>query len=460
MKPLPCLLLLVAACLPHAAAGAPPKPAPKPVAPPGQGGITRALHRKIAMEAGFVLHPHLLAAHRSPEVAENAAPLWADFARGLTEAPVPDPTQNAILASDAASNPDTLRALRTLVEERRALLDLAAAAATKAECRFPRDWAGVGPSTAFPEYATLRTAARLLLARAYVLAADRRSAEAAAALEQAFVAARHAGSDPGVLAHLASTGIHGTVLGGAEALLRARGSEPGMPELLAAVLARHEAPPDWAAALKTEAALLRPLLGRIAAEGPGAALPAGPEERPARPGFGPRGLPATVTAMTAAQRTAWHDFCGHAEADFLRQLVALASLAGKPPHEQVKGARAAEDRLSLPARADARDAWSRALLPPLLRLPEVACRAATRHRLALAAAAVVAYRNRQGQYPSSLDGARPASAEDPYTGQLLRYRRESGGFLLFSRGPTGLFDGGTETAPVPRGELIFRYRGP
>ena len=78
--------------------------------------------------------------------------------------------------------------------------------------------------------------------------------------------------------------------------------------------------------------------------------------------------------------------------------------------------------------------------------------------ITLAAAAVLAAKARTGAFPDALPGDFP----DPFTDKPLGYRREGdGGFVIYSVGADGKFDGGKpgEYRFVPF-QVFFRYPGP
>lgn len=77
-----------------------------------------------------------------------------------------------------------------------------------------------------------------------------------------------------------------------------------------------------------------------------------------------------------------------------------------------------------------------------------------------AGALVLAYRAQHGHFPERLDEVLSPVPVDPFSGQPLRYRFENGskGFVVYSVGPTGGFDGGTpERGPDHNREALFRY---
>jgi hypothetical protein len=75
----------------------------------------------------------------------------------------------------------------------------------------------------------------------------------------------------------------------------------------------------------------------------------------------------------------------------------------------------------------------------------------------MAGAALLAYRARHTAFPDRLEEALPAAALDPFSGRPFRYRREGDGFVVFSVGAVGTFDGGEPGAKIDSREVYFRY---
>ena len=72
-----------------------------------------------------------------------------------------------------------------------------------------------------------------------------------------------------------------------------------------------------------------------------------------------------------------------------------------------------------------------------------------------AACAVFLYKSKHGRYPSTLAEAAP-TAIDPFDGKPLGYRREANGFVVYSVGPTGQYNGGAFDTGKQH-EEAFRY---
>jgi hypothetical protein len=77
-----------------------------------------------------------------------------------------------------------------------------------------------------------------------------------------------------------------------------------------------------------------------------------------------------------------------------------------------------------------------------------------------AGAAVLAYRARHDVCPDRLEQAMPQPPLDPFSGQPLKYRREGDGFVVYSVGASGKFDGGQPGRERYPREAYFRFPAP
>lgn len=84
----------------------------------------------------------------------------------------------------------------------------------------------------------------------------------------------------------------------------------------------------------------------------------------------------------------------------------------------------------------------------------------TRQQLTLLAAALKLHRVEHGAYPATLDALDPELLEslptDPFTNRPFRYQRRGEGFALWSLGPNGIDDGGTDA----RGHFVDGEHAP
>ena len=86
---------------------------------------------------------------------------------------------------------------------------------------------------------------------------------------------------------------------------------------------------------------------------------------------------------------------------------------------------------------------------------EVTARA--QEEVIMAAAAVLAHRAHSGAFPDRLEQTLATPPTDPFSNKPLQYHREAKGFVVYSVGPDGNFDGGKPGTPRIRNQAYFRY---
>jgi hypothetical protein len=73
---------------------------------------------------------------------------------------------------------------------------------------------------------------------------------------------------------------------------------------------------------------------------------------------------------------------------------------------------------------------------------------------------VLLWRAKHGAWPRNLRECMARVPADPFDGKPLRYRREGDGFVIYSVGETGRFDGGTPGVKPKPVESLFRWPKP
>jgi hypothetical protein len=142
----------------------------------------------------------------SPE--ENAAPLYREMGR-IANGPIGSKTDVAVVNRELIFHPGApaVAAAESLIKLHRRQIELAADAAKLPKCWFDRDWR-LGAAVLFPEYAQMKSAAKLLAVRGS-LAANRRDAEAALAdCRGIFAIADHAGQEPHGISRMVREAIY------------------------------------------------------------------------------------------------------------------------------------------------------------------------------------------------------------------------------------------------------------
>jgi hypothetical protein len=96
------------------------------------------------------------------------------------------------------------------------------------------------------------------------------------------------------------------------------------------------------------------------------------------------------------------------------------------------------------------------ILPTLAQVATKEVAAHAQKEAVIAGAALLAYKARRGAFPDRLEQAFPQPPPDPFSGRPLKFRREGSGFVVYSIGPDGNFDGKPEAKRNPE-HAYFRY---
>ena len=177
--------------------------------------------------------------------------------------------------------------------------------------------------------------------------------------------------------------------------------------------------------------------------------------------------PAKSVTLTPAEQQFLHNLLDAAEADYLHQMRGLIEAADRSPLERHAAfarlaERSASDRASNPVQGlslivNPVQATDAIMLSVSGTTDQQDRRSQAQFEVTLAAAALLAARAASGTFPETLPGGFP----DPFSGKPLGYRREGAdGFVVYSVGPDGLFDGGKAGDAWDGRKVFFRYPVP
>lgn len=425
------------------------------------GPADLARERAAAEQAGLPIHLSQLQ-QPLPPADRNAAPLYVELEALRKQKPLHLPLYAQPLNGRYAYTPEQLAAVQSVVDARQDIFTLLHQAADKPQCVFART--GQTPFDFPPEYAGLREDARELKTESLLLAYQGKYPQAVTNQERGLRMAAHAAGESNLLGFFVGSAIEAITLSGLQEILQKAG-------------------PDAALDSQTESAILAqpPLfLGHaLSAEGifgdwefsqwrsanpaglPAALAQAFPNGSPflmARPDA-PK---AKFTPPEAAQFT---NLLDAAEADYLHQLIRLSAAADAPSDQRDAVFGQVEARASA-NRYDPVEALSDRLnpvigsdaimesTPSLGRLTQQADRVAARRLVTAAGAAILAEKAKIGAFPSALS----PNSTDPFSGKPLGYLLEgTSGFVVYSAGPSGTFDGGKPGDPQYGPNIMFRY---
>ncbi len=358
-------------------------------------------------------------------------PLTGEADWGSREAPI----SSAMLGAIQAHCQNNAQTLALLYE-----------GAGRSECRYPIDM-GAWPDTELPHLARLRSCVRLLCEQAVVCAASADTAGAVDALCTAQTLGESLVAEPALLSQLAREAFGSIVFITTNRVVSVAPFTDHDLSRLAASLKVDE----------DSAGLRRGMIGeRVSVlsfdswlgSGVGQALstmPANDSE-----------ISQLVLDVLGIGYSLEQDL-GFA----MRIFAELIPAFGQPLAEAADTVKELQDRVD--EAPDQQHIYTKMFLPDLVRVHEVRLRTVAKCRTASAGLAVLRYARANGDAPSSLDDLVPvyltSVPADPYDGQPLRYRREAGGFVVYSISMNRRDDGGGENADFMQawkeGDLTF-----
>jgi len=383
-----------------------------------------------------------------PPAGQNAAPLYTKLTKLLRDKPLGLPKYAEGMDAFHTYTPAQIAAVRQTLAARQDVMTLVHQAADKPQCVFTRDWS-LGADMPFPEYQWMREAARLTETESYLMAHDGHYKEAVANQARGFRIAEHAASDPSLISYSVGIACQNLALRGMQSILTLAGPNAVIEADIQQTVITRYIPLSLRRAMAGETGCYSASIQQMhqgEKNGVSAAFAAGhfPSENSERMNLSP------------AQTQNLHNLIDAWQADYLAHMCVLIKASGLPLAER-KAAYAAADR---ELNQESQDTSNPAhlitiiLMPTITKLAENNTRTRARVVVTLAAAAVLAQKAKTGAFPNSLT----PGLTDPFTSKPLLYRREAAsGFVVYSAGPTGTFDGGKAGEKAPAQESAFRY---
>jgi hypothetical protein len=398
--------------------------------------------RHLAQQAGIVLRPEDL---RLPPVppAENAAPLYRELAAVLKAKPLDESllTKAAVGSDMVVLTEAEASQLRQLLAARPDVVALVHRVLEREQCDFQRDWKQ-GIDLKAPEYKTIRTCARIVRAESLLQLRAGQRAAAIGTLERGFRLGHHATSDQQVIAQLVGVACDNLMLGGLADIVRAAPDDSTTLAAVRKVVGFQRPKYDLDQMLSREAMMLGADFARVRAGGPVAL---------AKYLQSTDGDTTTLAQLSPADQKRWILMIDSLEAERLQRLRTLLPITRLPYQER-------KVRLEQLAAEDTQRSGLSALVSSLFVSdpPPFPERREARRATLEAGAAVLEYHAKQQQWPTDLKQALGRMPEDPFTGQPLQYRVEGDGFVVYSVGETGKFDGG-KPREATKETGFFRY---
>lgn len=423
---------------------------------PDRPGLTLEEALERARKAGLILRAVDMQ-KLVPPPSQNAAPFYVDLAAIHTPkvriAQFGDkdlPWHSANFIAEKSDVP----ALTAYLNKHQRELSLIYQAAKRPQCVFRRAWNREDPSQImFPEFAAMRHGVRLLYAQSQLLSLQGRFTEAIEAMRTGLVVARHAGNEPTIISMLIRLALESISLSGLRKIMY---FSNGKPDVAASIRQAVEAcwkPTDYSDALRGEAFMGYRMLEVGKKLGPSAwaqyTEDDGKHAGKVKPG-----------KMSVGERTAWHAMISNNQAIILDRIM-QAVAASKAPFSESRPKLKSIFQES--RRSEEFDQWQgyADILSLDYSTPAEKCANISAHAsVTRLAAAILEWREQNGKWPDNLGTAIQPTPSDPFDGKPLRYRLEDRGFVVYSVGPTGKYDGGSPLIKPKSSDAVFRYPRP
>lgn len=416
-----------------------------------------ARQRAAARREGVLLTPQDLQAPL-PLPQRNAAPVYLRLTRLLQTKPLSAATRKVMgsLGMRVKHPESEVAAVRRALTERPELLRLAHEAASRPECVFRRDWKR-GLLLEYPEHVTIREVARLLSTESYFLARDGRYQEAVANEALVFRVADQAAAGTTAICQLVGMACDAIALAGMENILCTAGPQSAAAEAVRRAVATQRPHLRLRRALQGEIVLYSVTMNGLRQRGGTAPGPSGPGagSNPQNSGSIPPDLAKTTRDLPPSTRPIGAHCLDAGEACNLSLMRQLIVASGQP---YARGKQLLQRFDELNAETTLNPVLQ--LAGPALVLGKVLTRGVqtrAQEEAIIAGAAVLAYEARHSALPDRLEQAIAQPPHNPFGTGTLEYRREAVGFVVYSAGPDGNFDGSRPGAPRVRDQAYFRY---
>lgn len=414
------------------------------------GPADLARERTLAKAAGIVVDVKDLQKPLPPP-DQNAAPLYEKLAQLRKDKPEGLPRFAGVhwpLSRRYALTPDQLAQMRKWYADRQDLYTLLHEATDKPQCVFSRDWSNPA-NDYFRSFAAMRENTRLLQTESYLLAQQGRYSDALQNQARGFRLAEHTASDRTLISYLVAVAIDDIALSGMRDILQMAGPNAELSAQAEKILATQTPRLSLRDALRGDAAISLSSLDMARKASPkdfanllshGDIPNNGTNTNPSN-AFGPNEQRLAANLIDAA------------EAVYLRRMQELVAVADRSPAERSAAFAGQSD-----APADNPvETLQEIIFPVFLKTQVIGTRPDAQAECLRAGAALLSVKAKTGAFPDAL----PATFTDPFNGKPLGYRREGDtGFVVYSVGSDGKFDGGKPGDKWTNQQSLFRYPPP
>lgn len=424
-------------------------------ATPAAGAPSLSQERLLFQQAGYPTTVRTLQ-KPSPPPEQDAAPLYVRVS-ALFRAPLPPnrwhtSEPSAFLYSTYLPSKAELKDGLDCLSLHHAELTLIKAAAKRPSCVFVRNWRMPNPDAMdYPEFPAMRHAGRLLSVESQVLALQHRYDEAVADLELGLRIPKHAGTERLLLAYFAQRGIEVYIFEAARKILWLSDGDGRVASRIRRTIESEWRPPQFATAAALDGAFQADMIELFRGG-----------DRPALEHY-LRGdseeSNAIASRLLKLDDWDWRGIFDESEALALNRSRRVAAVVDKPYLDALAGLR--QVAAEIEGDKEERHYLLRMMSGDPMVYATKKAQEEAEYQVMRSAAAVLEWRGtHSGKYPASLEEALKPAPIDPFDGKPLRYRRQGSGFVIYSIGKTGTFDGGTSAVAPSVTEAVFRFPRP
>ncbi|MCW3060032.1 MAG: hypothetical protein JWQ02_1853 [Capsulimonas sp.] len=382
-----------------------------------------------------------------PPPAEDAGPVYDDIALELKRYRVSDKSLNGVNSTTAHYPPtasDVSQAKSTLKQHAQ-LLALIHTALGRKQGVLRLDWNAKDPSAMdYPQLNAMRPSARLLLAESMVMAHEGRVQEAIQNQALGFRISDHCASGKTWLFALVGYSANAITLQGMRKLLYQYGENPAVAKSVLEAVHNNEHTPDLIGGMRMDAAMQYWSNEYLRTRPPSEVMPTPPTS-----GDGRWSVPHLP--QSKAQQNAYQDDTEAALLHHARMNI-IASARPFPEAKQISLSnekewnRLLETRIELAEKSNSSD----------VELFSVGWKDKAATSIVEISARLLIWKSQHGAFPETLSaiGETPL---DPFAEKPFGYRREGAGFVLYSVGEDGNFDGGSANVKPKGNSPMFRY---
>jgi hypothetical protein len=390
-----------------------------------------------------------------PPATRDAGPIYKQIAAQIAAHP---PAGDDLLVTNGLRSNHILTTnetnkIHSALQRQAKLMALIHTAAQRPECDLRIDWSNRNPAAVlFPDFRNIRMGTRALSVESYDLASRGRMREAVKNQALGFQLADHAYTGKTIVATLVAVACDAITLEGMRKLLYLSHGDPATAQAIQDEVRNHLHIHPFSECLNTELTIQVSEIEFLREDGPGSLVEASNSD--------PHN-PRSSHFLGLIPRSQWSAYLDDNGALVLAKLRRDRAIIDQPYPVSNPQMVASDAALEKAIKDSGPLRYTVAQM-----LTTNKAKFASRQTVIKASAAItdtstrlLIFKSKTHSFPASLS-ALPNIPLDPFTGKPFKYRREGAGFVLYSVGEDGDFDGGTPAAKPKKYQSMFRYPMP